>query len=159
MGKAMAPAPPAGPGLAAGLPVVNAVLDRLGFDAIVSAGLPAPGRARGVAAAAVVGVLVRNLALGREPLYGLAEWAGRFDEALLGLRAGPAARLNDDRAGRALDELYAADRATMITALSVAAVTGFGVCAAELHNDSTSLALYGAYRDRPAPPGRPAPPR
>src|SRR5215475_5356352 len=113
MGKVMAPAPPAGPGLAAGLPVVN-------------------------------GVLVRNLALGREPLYGLAEWAGRFDEALLGLRAGQAARLNDDRAGRALDELYAADRATMTTALSVAAVTGFGVCAAELHDDSTSLALYAA---------------
>ena len=35
--------------------------------------------------------------------------------------------LNDDRAGRALDELYLADRASMTTALSVAVVTAYGV--------------------------------
>ena len=35
--------------------------------------------------------------------------------------------LNDDRAGRALDELYLADRASMTTALSVAAVTAYGI--------------------------------
>src|SRR5207237_688072 len=48
--------------------------------------------------------------------------------------------------GRALDELYLADRASMTTALSVAAVTAYGISPAELHNDSTSLRLYGAYR-------------
>src|SRR5207237_626164 len=42
--------------------------------------------------------------------------------------------------------LYLADRASMTTALSVAAVTAYGISPAELHNDSTSLRLYGAYR-------------
>src|SRR6266849_1685418 len=98
----------------------------------VTAATPAPGRLAadraGMAASSelmaglpvVIGVLVRNLALGREPLYGLAAWAARFDETLLGLAHGQAAMLNDDRAGRALDELYAADRATMTTALALA---------------------------------------
>ncbi len=138
--------------LMAGLPVVNAVLARLGFDAILTAWLPGPDPRCAMATATVIGVLVRNLALGREPLYGLAAWAARFDETLLGLAHGQAAMLNDDRAGRALDELYAADRATMTTALALAAISAYGISPAELHNDSTSLRLYGAYRDRRAPP-------
>ena len=164
----------AGPGagaraeLIAGLPVVGAVLARLGFDAILAAGLPEPDPRCGIGTATVIGVLVRNLALGRQPLYGLADWAAGFDETLLGLDRGQAARLNDDRAGRALDELYAADRASMTTALSVAAVSAYGISAGELHNDSTSLVLYGAYRHgagqgedagqaaNPAGPPRPA---
>ena len=109
--------------LMAGLPVVNAVLARLGFDAILTAWLPGPDPRCAMATATVIGVLVRNLALGREPLYGLAAWAARFDETLLGLAHGQAAMLNDDRAGRALDELYAADRATMTTALALAAIS------------------------------------
>lgn len=183
-------APPAAPPLPAGLPAglragreligampaVSAVLARLGFDAIVAAGLGEPGTRRGIAPATVTGVLVRNLAVGREPLYALAEWAAGYEPALLGLRAGQAALLNDDRAGRALDDLYAADRATMITRLSLAAAAAYGICAEELHNDSTSLALYGACLPRageepdgaPGQPGdaaggspgrRPGPPR
>jgi len=134
----------------AGLPVINTVLARLGLDAILAAGLPEPDPRCGTATATVTGVLVRNLALGREPLYALAGWAAGYDEALLGLGPGQAAMLNDDRAGRALDELYLADRASMTTALSVAAVTGYGISPAELHNDSTSLRLYGAYHARGA---------
>ncbi|MGO9788416.1 MAG: hypothetical protein ACLP8S_02480 [Solirubrobacteraceae bacterium] len=42
----------------------------------------------------------------REPLYGLAEWAARFDPRLLGLASDEAALLNDDRVGRALDALF-----------------------------------------------------
>ena len=103
----------AGRELIGAMPAVSAVLARLGFDAIVAAGLGEPGTRRGIAPATVTGVLVRNLAVGREPLYALAEWAAGYEPALLGLRAGQAALLNDDRAGRALDDLYAADRATM----------------------------------------------
>jgi hypothetical protein len=166
--RGQAAADPAGTGvraeLMAGLPVVNAVLGRLGLDAILSGYLPDPDPRCGIEPARVIGVLVRNLALGRQPLYGLGAWAALYDPALLGLRPAEAALLNDDRAGRALDELYLADRASMTTRLSLAAISAYGICAGELHNDSTSLALYGAYRDRastgpdsgPARPPRPA---
>ena len=64
----------------AGLPVINTVLARLGLDAILAAALPGPDPRCGTATATVIGVLVRNLALGREPLYALAGWAGGYDE-------------------------------------------------------------------------------
>lgn len=91
-------------------------------------------------------MLVRNLALGRQPLYGLGAWAAGYDPGLLGLFAGEAGLCNDDRVGRALDELYLADRASLTTALSLAAIGAYGICLDELHNDSTSICLYGAYR-------------
>lgn len=138
------------------MPAVNAVLGRLGFAGIVGAHLPAPDVRCTLAPAAVIGVLVRNLACGRVPLYGLAGWAAGYEPAQLGLEPGGARLCNDDRAGRALDLLFEADRASMMTGLSRAAVRGYQVSTAELHNDSTSLRLYGAYRSSgPGGPGDP----
>jgi len=130
----------------AGLPVVNAVLARLGFDALVEAYLPGPDARCALEPARAIGVLVRNLTLGRSPLYGLGAWAAGFDPAQLGLFAGEAEHLNDDRVGRALDELFLADRASLTTALSLAAIRTYGIDCSELHNDSTSICLYGDYR-------------
>ncbi len=130
----------------AGLPLVNAVLSRLGFDALVESYLPDPDPRCEVEPVRALGVLVRNLALGRAPLYGLGAWAAGFDPVLLGLFAGQAEACNDDRVGRALDELFLADRASLTTALSISAIRAFGIAVDELHNDSTSICLYGAYR-------------
>lgn len=128
------------------LPAVNMVLGRLGFDQMMAGCLPVPDARCAMAAAAVIGVLVRCLATGRQPLYGLADWASAYQPGQLGLRPGQARLLNDDRIGRALDLLFEADRASAMTALSLAAVREYQISAGELHNDSTSLALYGAYR-------------
>ncbi|MFN2505130.1 MAG: IS1634 family transposase, partial [Acidimicrobiales bacterium] len=130
-----------------GLPLLNAVLARLGFDQLLGDYLPEPDARCGLEPARAIGVLVRNLALGRAPLYGLGAWAADYDAGLLGLFSGESALLNDDRVGRALDELFFADRASLTTALSLAAVRAYGISLDELHNDSTSICLYGAYRD------------
>ena len=129
------------------LPVVNAVLGRIGFDELVASFLPEPDARCLIPPARSIGVLVRNLCLSRSPLYGLAAWAGGYEPGLLGLRSGEAARLNDDRVGRALDQLYGADRASLLTALSLAVISRFQLAVSELHNDSTSITLYGAYRE------------
>ncbi len=129
-----------------GLPVVNAVLDRLGFHGLVAGHLGHPGSRRRLAAAEAIGVLVRALALGRQPLYGLGSWASGYDPVLLGLSPTEGHLVNDDRVGRALDALFGADRASLTTALSLAAVVMFDISLDELHNDSTSICLYGAYR-------------
>lgn len=136
----------------AGLPVVNAVLTRLGFDALVESYLPEPDPRCALEPARAIGVLVRNLALGRQPLYGLGAWAASFDPGQLGLFAGEAELLNDDRVGRALDGLFLADRASLTTALSLAAVRTYGIDCSELHNDSTSICLYGDYRSATGAP-------
>lgn len=129
----------------AGLPVVNAVLVRLGFLRLLEEHLDEPDPRSAVSTAQVIGVLVCNLCLGRQPLYGLSAWAGTYDPELLGLFPGEAGALNDDRVGRALDELFSADRASLLTALSLSAIDAFEIATSELHDDSTSIALYGAY--------------
>jgi len=84
------------------LPLVNHFLGRSGLLGLLERYLPAAdGRAR-LASAVAVRLVITNLLVGREPLYGLGEWAGRFDPALLGLAPDEAELLNDDRVGRAL---------------------------------------------------------
>jgi hypothetical protein len=91
--------------------------------------------------------VVTNLVAGREPLYGLGEWAARFDPGLLGLTRGEVGSLNDDRVGRALEKLFDADRASLLTTVVLRAVNHFEVDVTQLHNDSTSVSLHGAYRE------------
>ncbi len=83
--------------------------------------------------------MVLNLLAGREPLYGLGEWAARFDPTPLGLAHGDAELINDDRVGRALERLFDADRASLLTELMLEVIAEFGVDTTELHNDSTSI--------------------
>ena len=47
--------------------------------------------------------------------------------------------------GRALDHLFDADRALLVTDLVVAITSEFGVSLAELHNDSTTVSFCGQY--------------
>ncbi|MCA1675626.1 MAG: IS1634 family transposase, partial [Actinobacteria bacterium] len=89
---------------------------------------------------------ITNLVLGREPLYALGEWAARYDPALLGVSAAEVGVLNDDRVGRALEALFDADRASLLTTVVLRSISAFGVDTAQLHNDSTSVSVHGAYR-------------
>ena len=88
-----------------------------------------------------------NLVVGREPLYGLGEWASRYVPGLLGLGDGDLTAVNDDRVGRALEALFDADRASLLTAVVLRAVREFGIDTHQLHNDSTSVSVSGVYRD------------
>jgi transposase len=127
------------------LPIVGHFLDRLGLEALLERHLP-DGDARVLMAAArAIRVLVVNLCVEREPLYGIAEWSARFDPAAVGLEADEVALLCDDRVGRALDQLFDSDRATLLTQLVLEAIREFGIDCSQLHNDSTSITLYGDY--------------
>jgi transposase len=106
-----------------------------------------------------IGVLVRNLCVEREPLYGLADWAATFEAGLVGLGPGESELLNDDRVGRALDALFDADRGSLLAELVLHAIGEFAIDCSQLHNDSTSIALHGAYEraDGRARGGKPTP--
>jgi transposase len=127
-----------------GLPLVNAILERLQVDRLLARALAPGGR---VSAAKALGVLLRNIVLNdRQPIYTHGEWAARAEPSLLGLAEGDAAFLNDDRVGRALDRLFDADRAALMTALVLRTIREFAVALDQLHNDSTTLTLTGEYR-------------
>lgn len=128
------------------LPIVNHFLARIGVDDALGAFVPADDRRLRLAPAAALGVVVRNLCVDHEPVYALGEWAAPFAPAVLGLSAGEAELLNDDRVGRSLDRLFDADRASLLTAVVLRAVRAFGVDCSELHNDSTTVTFTGDYR-------------
>lgn len=121
-----------------GLPIVNHVLDRLGLPGLLADALADDDGRLKLAPAVAIRVVITNLVLGREPLYGLGEWAARYDPSLLGLDAADLAVLNDDRAGRALEALFDADRASLLTTVVLRAVNEFGIETGQLHNDSSA---------------------
>jgi transposase len=126
-----------------GLPLVNAILQRLNVYPLLCQTLPPGGR---LSHAQALGVLLRNIVLNdRQPIYTHAEWASRAEPALIGLEEDQVGLLNDDRVGRALDQLFRADRASMLTQLVLGAIREFRIDLDQLHNDSTTLTLSGEY--------------
>jgi transposase len=127
------------------LPILNRVLKRMRLEEHLQAYLPdEDGRTRPSTPKALV-VLVQNLLLSREPLYGIGEWATGYAAHLLGIAAAEVARLNDDRMGRALDRLFLADVPSLALAVAAQVVREFDVSVDELHNDSTTITFAGAY--------------
>ena len=88
------------------LPVIDWFCARLGLGALLEAFVQHDDVRLKLAPATAIGVVVRNLALAREPVYALGRWAEPFDPVPLGLADGEAGLLNDDRVGRMLARLF-----------------------------------------------------
>lgn len=130
------------------LPLVVPVLRRLELQGIVDRACPMRGRAR-LTHGEAIAALVANRLTSPRPLYDVQGWAETYAAgAWLGT---PPALLNDDRLGRALDAL--ADHLDEVSgALGMAAIAVYGVEAARLHWDFTSVAFCGEYGKQDAGP-------
>ena len=138
------------------LPLINHLLKRMNLEDILEAHLPSEDGRTKVPTRRGVLLLIRNILIAREPLYGLGEWASRYAPDLLGLTPEQVTALNDDRSGRWLTKFFAADPATIGVAATTRSVQRFAVELAELHNDSTTVTFHGAYHaaDREVELGR-----
>ena len=130
-----------------GLPMVNQLLGRMRLEEFLRDALPREDGRTKLSPTKTLLVLLRNLLLSREPIYGVGEWAARYAPDLLGLNEKEVKLLNDDRVGRALDKLFAADVASLVLRVATHVVKEFGLRLDELHNDSTSVSFFGAYLD------------
>jgi hypothetical protein len=129
----------------AALPVLDSFLRRLRLHEFLRDCLPhEDGRIRIPTATALL-VLLRNMLISGEPLYGVGEWAARHEPALLGLSSPQLVALNDDRIGRCLDRLFDADVPALAFNVAAHAVREFDVSLDELHNDSTTVTFHGDY--------------
>jgi hypothetical protein len=131
------------------LPLVVPILQRLDLASIIDRACPMRGRAH-LTHGEVITALVANRLTAPRPLYDVQGWAEAYAVgAWLGT---PARLLNDDRLGRALDAL--AEHVDQVTgALGLTAVAAYGLDAARLHWDFTSVAFCGSYADQdPAAP-------
>jgi hypothetical protein len=70
-----------------------------------------------------LGVLLRSILVEREPIYQQHEMVSGFAPECFGLAPQEAAAISDDAIGRALDRLFDADRAAILTDVVVAVVT------------------------------------
>jgi transposase len=130
--------------LVGAMPLVVPLLERLDVVGIVDRACPMRGRAH-LTHGEVIAALVANRLTAPRPLYDVAGWANTY--ATNDWLGTPGALLNDDRLGRALDAV--APRIDEIASgVALAAVGAFGIDAARLHWDFTSVAFCGAYADQ-----------
>jgi transposase len=129
------------------LPVLGRFLTRLRIEEFLRKRLPREDRRSRVPTATALLLLIRNLLISREPLYGIGEWAARHDTRWLDISDEQLPALNDDRVGRALDRLFDADVAALALDVAAHAVSAFDVTLDELHNDSTTVTFHGDYED------------
>jgi transposase len=127
------------------LPILGQFLERLRIEQFLGKHLPREDRRSRVPTATALLLLLRNLLISREPLYGIGEWAARHDTRWLGLSDEQLPALNDDRVGRALDRLFDADIPALALDVAAHAVSTFEVTLDELHNDSTTVTFHGDY--------------
>ncbi len=125
-----------------GIPLITSVSQRLRLKAILSAHLPTYGNET-IPVVDTLILLLCNITLGRQPLYELGQWVGCIDPNCFGLPAGNLEPLNDDRFARALDKLYLADRASLMTEIVVNMIKEVDLALCRVHNDSTTVKAYG----------------
>jgi transposase len=128
------------------LPLVNHFVERIGLGEILERHVPTEDRRVALPYAKGLLVLLRSLVVEREPIYRQQETVEAFVPAMYGLRPDQVRHLDDDRIGRALDRLFDADRAALLTEVVVAVSRRFGLRFEELHNDTTTVRLCGQYR-------------
>jgi transposase len=114
------------------LPIVDHFIDQMGLRPKLTGAL----RNEGYADALII--LLKNILIGRDALYAIREWAKQYDLEEVG----------DDRIGRALERLFEADRATLQTQVVLSVIKTFELKVDQVHNDTTSIGVFGAYANQ-----------
>jgi len=128
------------------LPLVNHFIEQFDLEDTFERFVPTQdGRCR-LPYAKGLGILVRSIIVEREPIYRHQDVLNGFAPGLFGISARQVKNLKDDQLGRALDQLFMADRGSLLTEIVVTMAKRFDVRMDQLHNDSTSIKLTGQYR-------------
>jgi transposase len=138
------------------LPLVLGVLRRLEVTTVIDRLIP-PHPAHGLSCGRGVEALVLAILDGHHALYKVGK---RLEERgmLALLQPGlTRAALNDYRLGHILDALFAANLNQVFSAVALQALEVYAIPTPWLHQDTTTIALYGAYADDPQTPGAPRP--
>src|SRR2546428_10775756 len=138
------------------LPWVLGVFRRLEVAPVIARLIP-PHPAHGLSCGRGVEALVLAILDGHHALYKVGR---RLEERgmLALLQPGlTRAALNDYRLGHILDALFAANLNTVFSAVALKALEVYAIPTPWLHQDTTTIVLYGAYEDEPQTPGAPRP--
>jgi transposase len=138
------------------LPLVLGVLRRLKVASLIDDLIP-PHPAQGLSCGRGVEALVLAILDGHHALYKVGR---RLEErGMLTLLQPGLTRtaLNDYRLGHILEALFAANLNKVYGAIALQALEVYALPTPWLHQDTTTIALYGAYADEPKSPEAPHP--
>jgi len=138
------------------LPFVLGVLRRLEVATMIDHLIP-PHPAHGLSCGRGVEAMVLAILDGHHALYKVGK---RLEERGMVALLQPGctrAALNDYRLGHILDALFAANLNRVFSAVALRALAVYTIPTPWLHQDTTTIALYGAYADDPQTPGAPRP--
>jgi transposase len=138
------------------VPLVLGVLRRLEVATIIDRLIP-PHPAHVLSCGRGVEALVLAILDGDHALYKVGR---RLEERGIVSLLQPGltrASLNDYRLGHILDALFAANLNKVFSAVALRALEVYAIPTPWLHQDTTTIALYGAYENEPKTPGAPRP--
>jgi transposase len=138
------------------LPLVLGVLRRLEVATVIDSLIP-PHPEHVLSAGRGVEALVLAILDGHHALYKVGQRLaerGMLDLLQPGLTR---ASLHDYRLGHILEALFAANLNKVFSALALKALEIYAIPTPWLHQDTTTIALYGAYEDAPQTVGAPRP--
>jgi len=116
------------------LPVIQHILDTLQVGEILS-------KTRSLQAyVPAIELLIKSLLVQPNAIYRVRQWSQLYAPHWIG-----SGTIGDDAIGRALDRLFEADRASLLTHLALSAIDHFDLDTSRIHNDSTSIQFSGAY--------------
>jgi transposase len=138
------------------LPLILGVLRRLEGATLIDQLIP-PHPAHGLSCGRGVEALVLAILDGHHALYKVGK---RLEERGMVPLLQPGltrAALNDYRLGHILDALFAANLNQVFSVVALKALEVYALPTPWLHQDTTTMALYGAYADEPQSLGAPRP--
>jgi transposase len=138
------------------LPLILGVLRRLEVATLIDQLIP-PHPAHGLSCGRGVEALVLAILDGHHALYKVGK---RLEERGMVPLLQPGltrAALNDYRLGHILDALFAANLNQVFSVIALKALEVYTLPTPWLHQDTTTIALYGAYTDEPQTLGAPRP--
>ena len=83
---------------------------------------------------------------GRDSLYRVEEYFSHQDTGLLVGKGIDASAFSDDNIGRVLDRIYSYGTQKLFSEVSLEAVKKFGIDTTQVHHDTTSVSVWGAYK-------------
>jgi transposase len=138
------------------LPLVLGVLRRLEVATVIDHLIP-PHPAHGLSCGRGVEAMVLAILDGHHALYKVGKRLEERGMVALLQPGCPRAALNDYRLGHILDALFGANLNRVFSAVALRALEVYALPTPWLHQDTTTIALYGAYADDPQTPGAPRP--
>jgi transposase len=125
-------------------PAIAAFCDKIELSAIVDKALDCN---MDISCGKIVKGLILNTLSGRDPLYRVEDYFSHQDTELLIGRGIDSSAFSDDNIGRVFDRIFSYGTSKLFSEISLEAVKKFNIDTTQIHHDTTSVSVWGAYEN------------